>query len=218
MASILKRSQLRPNHQAAVAGMNLLVLPNVFSPKYFKDTEFFARHLPVVEGETMLEIGPGTGAISICAAKRGARHVLAIDINPDAVRNVRENISLQGVAGVVEVREGDLYKPLAPGETFDKIFWNTPFGLVSEAQKLSALERAVFDPGYDATRRFIIEGPKYLNQGGVMLIGFSTTLGKLELLKTFVEEGNMDLQLLVEEESQEVHPVKFELFEGKPRR
>jgi len=56
------------------------------------DTELFANNLPVVDGEEMLEIGPGTGVISITAAYKGAKKVVAIDINPDAVRNTQANI------------------------------------------------------------------------------------------------------------------------------
>jgi release factor glutamine methyltransferase len=55
-------------YNVTVSGRSFIVLPNVFSPKYFNDTELFANNLPVVHGEEMLEIGPGTGVISIIAA------------------------------------------------------------------------------------------------------------------------------------------------------
>ncbi|MDP3794748.1 MAG: methyltransferase [bacterium] len=193
--------------------MTFIVHPNVFSPKYFRDTEIFAHHLPIRPGDEMLEIGPGTGAISVMAVYRGARRVVAVDINPDAVRNARENARLHGMSGPIEVRHGDLYDPLSRDERFDLIFWNTPFGLVGDGVWTN-LERAVYDPGYRATERFIKEGKRYLKTGGRLYIGFSSTLGRLDLLRRFAHEAGLRLRLIHEAGSQELHPVKFEVFEA----
>lgn len=200
-------------YEVTVLGRTFIVLPNVFSPKYFNDTELFAEHLPVSEGEDILEIGPGTGAISITAAYRGAKKVVAIDINPDAVKNTALNIKKHQMEDRVEVRQGDLYDALAEGENFDTIFWNTPFGLVEG--DVPDLEKAVYDPGYKSTERFIKEARKHLKEGGRVLIGFSSTLGRVDLLQNFAEDAGLDLELIYEEESEEVHPVKFEIFEAK---
>jgi HemK-related putative methylase len=197
----------------SVMGKEFIVLPNVFSPKYFNDTELFAENLPVVKGEEMLEIGPGTGTISIMAAYKGAKKVLAIDINPDAVKNTQENIKKHKMENIVEVRQGNLYEALKQGEKFDSIFWNTPFGLVGD-EEIPDLEKAVYDPGYKSTEKFIKEAKQHLKEKGRLLIGFSSTLGKVDLIKQFAEEAGFDLKLIFEAESKEVHPVKFEIFEA----
>ena len=202
-------------YRVTVSGKEFIVLPNVFSPKYFNDTELFADNFPVHDGEEMLEIGPGTGAISILAIYKGARKVLAIDINPDAVKNTRANIELHNVQGKVEVRQGNLYEPLKPNEEFDTIFWNTPFGFV-EDESVPDLEKAVYDPAYRSTEKFIREAKQHLKKGGRVLIGFSTTLGRMDLLQKFCTETGLSLDLLYEVESEETHPVKFEIFEALP--
>jgi release factor glutamine methyltransferase len=203
-------------YRTPVAGREFIVYPNVFSPKYFKDTEAFAVHLPVKEREEMLEIGPGTGAVSITALYRGAKKVTAIDVNPDAVKNTQANIELHGMQDRMEVRKGDVYSAVKRGEKFDSIFWNTPFAYVSDTT-LPDLEKAVSDPLYRSTERFIKEAQLHLKDGGRVLIGFSTTLGRLDLLQRFCDQADLDLQLLYEEQSEEVHPVKFEIFEAKPK-
>ncbi|MFA6341189.1 MAG: methyltransferase [Candidatus Paceibacterota bacterium] len=212
---ILNDSKLEKEpYQIKLLGREFQVLPNVFSPKYFNDSEIFSKHLPVTVGEEMLEIGPGTGVVSITAIYRGAKKVVAIDINPDAVKNTEINIKKHHLENRMEVRLGDIYDALTKNERFDSIFWNVPFGLVDE-KELSDLTKAIYDPGYKSTERFIKEGHLHLKAGGKILIGFSTTLGKLDLLKKFVEEAGMDMRLIYEERSEEVHPVKFEIFEAK---
>ena len=211
---ILQQSKRENNpYTVTVLGRKFIVYPNVFSPKYFYDTEIFAEHLPITKGEALLEIGPGTGVISITAVFKGARKVVAIDINPDAVANTDANIKAHHLEEKAEVRQGDVYSSLKEGEKFDTIFWNTPFGLVDE--DVPDLEKAVFDPGYKSTERFIKEGFQHLMPNGRLLIGFSSTLGKLDLIKKFCQESGLSLKQVYEEESEEVHPVKFEIFEAK---
>jgi len=59
-------------------------------------------------GATVLDLGCGSGILAIAAARLGAASVLALDIDPNAVRAARENAAVNGVTGIVEVREGTL--------------------------------------------------------------------------------------------------------------
>ena len=61
-------------------------------------------------GERVLDIGTGSGILAIAAARLGAREVLAIDIDPAAVKVARENIVLNHVEDRVRAVEGDLCK------------------------------------------------------------------------------------------------------------
>ena len=205
--------QEKEPYTATVCGRDFVVFPNVFSPKYFHDTELFAENFPVRSGEVMLEIGPGTGAIAITAIHKGASKVVAIDINPDAVKNSQANIERHHMQDKIDVRQGDLYEPLRQDEKFDTICWNTPFGFVEDID-IPDLEKAVYDPQYKSTEQFIKKAKEHLNVDGRVLIGFSTTLGKLDLLQKFVDEAGLEMHLIYEVESKETHPVKFEIFEA----
>src|SRR5205085_1824649 len=62
----------------------------------------------VQPGQRVLDLGAGSGILAIAAAKLGAGYVEAVEIDPVAARVCRENVELNGVAGVVSVREGAL--------------------------------------------------------------------------------------------------------------
>jgi len=74
-------------------------------------------------GDEVLDLGTGSGILAVAAAKLGARRVLALDIDPQAVKAARENAAANGVGDVVEVREGTLPESMA-GERFDLIVAN----------------------------------------------------------------------------------------------
>jgi ribosomal protein L11 methyltransferase len=57
-----------------------------------------------------LDIGAGTGILSIAAAKLLRRRMLARDIDPNAVAVARHNVARNGVAGLVRVRQTAGYR------------------------------------------------------------------------------------------------------------
>ncbi|MBR6164677.1 MAG: 50S ribosomal protein L11 methyltransferase [Clostridia bacterium] len=61
-------------------------------------------------GERVIDVGTGSGILAIAAALLGAGSVLAVDIDPDAVRVASENVRHNHVDSVITVREGDLLK------------------------------------------------------------------------------------------------------------
>ncbi|MDR3050533.1 MAG: 50S ribosomal protein L11 methyltransferase [Oscillospiraceae bacterium] len=68
--------------------------------------EMLERH--VTPGCACIDVGTGTGILAIAAALLGAGDVLAIDIDPDAIKVARENIARNGVADRVRAVTGDL--------------------------------------------------------------------------------------------------------------
>ncbi len=59
-------------------------------------------------GETLLDIGTGSGILAIAAILLGAKNAVAIDIDPLCVRTTKENAQRNGVLEHLQVIEGDL--------------------------------------------------------------------------------------------------------------
>lgn len=95
------------------------------------EQQFFLDELPCeqIQGAQVLEIGLGSGVLSIGAAKAGAASVTALEINPRAKNYAGFNIMLNSVEDRVVITDGDreqIFKPVA-GRRFDYIMSNPPF-------------------------------------------------------------------------------------------
>ena len=60
------------------------------------------------KGDEVLDVGCGTGILSVLAAKLGAAHINAVDLDPEAVASTRTNVELNGCADLVDIHHGDL--------------------------------------------------------------------------------------------------------------
>ena len=73
-------------------------------------TRGVVRLLPalVVAGDRVADLGAGSAVLAIAAAKLGAGHVAAIEIDHDAIANAQENVVRNAVSDRVTVIEGDV--------------------------------------------------------------------------------------------------------------
>lgn len=60
--------------------------------------------------DAVLDVGCGSGILSIAAALLGIKNILGVDIDPVAVDVSRENVELNGFSDVVKIQYGDLTK------------------------------------------------------------------------------------------------------------
>ncbi|MGW4235460.1 methyltransferase [Streptomyces sp. NPDC004749] len=173
-------------------GREWALAPGVFAPVYDLSTALFTTWLPLARGTELLEVGCGAGITSVVAALRGCRRVTALDINPAAVRNTERNVRQHAVEDRVQVLESDLFARLPADDRYDLVYWNSSFvDTPVETEQLSAIERAVIDPGYRTHERFLAEAPYHLKPGGRIFLGFSTlgNRGRLDELAAAHDVG-----------------------------
>ncbi len=90
------------------------------------------------KGKRVMEIGTGSGIISLMAAKHGAIKIVATDINPAAIQSVTMNAEALGYSDIIEARLVSLddmsaYAVIGEDEQFDVIVSNPPFALDLDA-------------------------------------------------------------------------------------
>ena len=141
------RTELRPQHHDYVAPISsgTLVLGA------------FTTRRPI---DSALDLGSGSGFQALIAAGH-SRHVVAVDINPRALRYTQFNALLSARPNI-EVREGSLFEPVR-AETFDLIVSNPPYVISPDNQY--AFQDAGF-PGDTFAEGLVRALPGYLREGG----------------------------------------------------
>ncbi len=186
-------------------GLSLIVLPNVYAPNFFTDSMWFAQQLPDLVGNgSLLEIGTGTGIISLFCARSGAR-VVASDVNPDAVRNARMNATRHKLN--ISVREGCVYRSLEPNEKFDCIFWAHPFNNWG-MPVLDMLLRSGLDFNYEGLRDYIGGARNHLTKAGRLLLGTGDS-ADLATISAIAAENGFVIRILRQDE------MPLEIGQGK---
>ncbi len=115
---------------------------------------YFLEHTVINPGEVVLDIGTGVGIQAIFAAEV-ARHVVATDISPDAIKNATFNVKIHNLKNKISVRQGDLFSPIKPTETFDVILFNIDYPYDETSQGL-----------WEVHERFFTNVKKHLKANG----------------------------------------------------
>ncbi|MCZ6899174.1 MAG: methyltransferase [Bacteroidetes bacterium] len=105
--------------------IRVMVRPQVFHPGLFFSTRILLDYLGLqdIKEARFLELGAGTGIISMLAKNKGA-NVTATDINPLAIENIRDNCADNDIE--IEVIQSNLFEKV-PSQTFDWIVINPPY-------------------------------------------------------------------------------------------
>ena len=133
------------------------------------------------EGPLVLEVGVGTGCISLSiASERPGTRVVATDISPVAIALATRNRDALGLEDAVELVECDLASGVDPQlmSQFDLLVSNPPY-IPSPVMREIPAEVADFEPhlaldggpdGLDVFRRLLELAPRALKPGGTMCV------------------------------------------------
>lgn len=160
-------------------------LPDVYEPAEDSFLMIRAALAEVRESDYVLEIGTGSGIVSMCLMDHAK--VVATDINPHAVKSARLN--------GVEVIRTDMFGGI--GGKFDLIIFNPPYLPASEDEKADGWIECAWDGGRNGRaviNRFLSQVDEYLKGGGRILLLISSLTGikqvgeKMESLDFTVDE------------------------------
>jgi HemK-related putative methylase len=168
-----------------VQDARFVVTPSVFNPKVLRTGAFLASQIDTrfVDADAdVLDMGTGSGVCAVFAA-RHARRVVAVDINAEAVRCARANVILNHLDHKIEVRQGDLFAPVA-AERFDLILFNPPF-LRGEPRD----DRDKAWRSSDVAERFAAGLASRLKPGGCALVVLSSFGAASAFLEQFRARG-----------------------------
>ena len=153
------------------------VIDEVYNPS--DDSYLLLRVIDPKPGESMLELGPGTGLISMHAAKAGAI-VTAADINPHAIECTRRNAAANGVR--IETVISDLFQNVKGN--FDIIAFNPPY-LPGSTRTTSWIEKSWSggEDGAEVALKFLQEAWKHLTPGGRIYMILSSVGGLMSVVR-----------------------------------
>jgi len=89
---------------------SLLLSPTVFAPT--STSRLVAGAMEIPTGATVLDVGCGSGVLSIVAARMGAGRVIGCDSSAEAVADAQRNAERLGLADRCEFRVGNLLEPV----------------------------------------------------------------------------------------------------------
>ncbi|MET9497942.1 HemK2/MTQ2 family protein methyltransferase [Streptomyces sp. NPDC006552] len=163
-------ARARQPHQPPQVRPRLLAPRGVYAPQY--DTDLLLRALgeeQVGPRTDVLDLGTGTGALAVAAARLGAR-VTAVDRSWRAVWTARLNARINRTT--VTVRHGDLCASFTPG-SFDLIVSNPPYVPAPSPLVPRTGPARAWDGGLDGRAvvdRVCDAAPRALRPGGVLLM------------------------------------------------
>ena len=140
--------------------------PEVYPPS--DDSILLIESLDVIPREKVLEVGCGSGVVSIHCAKNGC-YVTAVDVNPRAVELARRNSVANGTD--IRVLESDVYGNV--DGVFDTIVFNLPYLPVDEEGLLARAWSGGPD-GLGPLPRLLEGAPDHLIPGGRVVVVVSS--------------------------------------------
>jgi release factor glutamine methyltransferase len=188
-------------------GKEFLVYPNTFWP--FADSLPLVKHFRVEPGDSVLDVGTGSGLIGIFACYRGAGRVKGVDINPAAIQSATHNVQMHGFADIMTVQQSNLFESLGDDEQFDVITANLPFRN-KPAHDIVAM--AQWDTDFRTNTRFFEGVGRHLKPGG-RIYYVQSNFGEYEAVKRLAQAAGLQVTELAREAIDDTRRQEFFVYE-----
>jgi release factor glutamine methyltransferase len=182
----LKGAEVKFYYNNHNIGLELEVPENVYYPA--EDSLLMAEVLCAtnLEGRDVLEIGSGSGFLSLVAAKKGAV-VDSVDINKNAVEATAKNSENNSVK--VNSMESDLFENIKG--KYDLVMFNPPYLPKDGEDKPDAhsIQWSGGINGREVLEKFLSQARPFLKDHGKLLILISSLTGEKEVFEIMKKHG-----------------------------
>lgn len=153
-----------------------------------EDTFLLIDNLMVKSGYDVLEIGTGTGLVSICASLK-CSSVTSTDINPYAIKCAEANIKLNNRDNITVIKS-DLFDNI--NGKYDLILFNTPYLPVTDEEHVDDEYSKAWDGGENGREvidKFLKQAPLYLKENGTIQLVQSSLSDNEKTIQTLEKLG-----------------------------
>ena len=156
-----------------------------------EDTYLLLDAIELERADSFLEVGCGTGLISVAAAEI-AKSVIAIDLALNAVRNARRNMEINSVDRRSCVIQSDLLSALGHDARFNVIAFNPPY--LPDDDIVTEMNHAFVGGGVgvELTERFILQAIPHLERNGRIYIVVSS-LADIKRVSNFMKSHGLQV-------------------------
>lgn len=175
----------------------VLEIPSqVFHPGFFHSTHLLLKFISAksLSGRSVLELGAGSGLLSVFAAKKGAK-VVASDINPVAINYLKKNTERNGVHP--DIIHSDLFQNI-PLQSFDLILINPPY---YKKHPSSHLDHAWYCGENGEYFQHLFQSLRtYIHKGSEVLMVLCDGCD-MEMIRSFALQDHFEMKLVQEKKS-----------------
>lgn len=186
-------------------GKDFHVYPNTFWP--FHDSQPLVRNFRIKPGDSVLDVGTGSGVIAVFACYHGAGRVLALDVNPAAIRSAKRNARDHGFGEVMEVRRSNLFEQVGD-EQFDVITANLPF---RNKFAHDVVARSQWDTDFRTNTQFFDQVRRHLKPGGRIYFAHSN-FGDPEAVRRLAKAAGFSIRLMARSAAAKAEAKQFYAF------
>lgn len=186
-----------------------LVYPNTFWP--FTDSQPLVQNFRIKPGDSVLDVGTGSGVIAVFACYRGAAKVLAVDINPAALKSAKHNAKAHGFNKIMKVKRSNLFEQLNQ-EQFDVITANLPFRNKTAHDVVASSQ---WDTDFQTNTQFFKQVGAHLKPGGRIYFAHAN-FGAAKEVRKLAKEAGFSVRLMASASADKAETKKFFAFLIKP--
>ena len=162
--------------QLAVLGHRVHPFYGTYAPTRVSHLELFGTWLSQYQGarEKVLDVGTGCGVLTLMLSKSGCSHVMATDINPNAIESLSRELRRHSIRSKITLFCCDLLEEIEP--ELDLIVFNPPW-IEGEVEEL--LDQALYFNS-ELFERFFDQAFERLSSSGRLVLVFSNVIQLLQ--------------------------------------